>query len=152
MRVSLMPLEGGRSLELVQDLTLVGRQEGCDLVLEHKSVSKIHCVLVKSDGLLYVRDLGSTNGTRVNGQRVRRASLSADDQILIAKFGFRIIVEREGAPARHCDPYDRTINDLAPSHESNGHRENGEGCDSAVLGPGAVHNNHLPDAYPDERR
>ena len=82
-----MPLDGGRPLDLVKDLTLVGRQDDCDLQLDHKSVSKMHCVLVKADGMLFLRDLGSTNGTRVNGQRVRRAALMSEDQITIGVDG-----------------------------------------------------------------
>src|SRR6476660_370582 len=70
MRAQLLPLDGGQPIEIVKDLIVVGRKEDCDLRLEHKSVSKMHCVIVKTDGLLLLRDLGSTNGTRVNGTRV----------------------------------------------------------------------------------
>src|SRR5213080_5091971 len=90
MRAQLVPLDGGAPVEVVKDLTLVGRREECDLRLDHKSVSKLHCVIVKTDGLLLVRDLGSTNGTRVNGQRVRRAALIANEQWCIASLKFRV--------------------------------------------------------------
>ena len=75
-RAQLVPLDGSAPVEIDREMTLVGRKEDCDLRLDHKSVSKLHCVIVKTDGLLLLRDLGSTNGTRVNGQRVRRAALS----------------------------------------------------------------------------
>src|SRR6516164_9213741 len=75
MRAQLLPLEGGIPIDLAKEMTLIGRKEDCDVRLDHKSVSKMHCVIVKTDGLLLLRDLGSTNGTRVNGQRVRRAAL-----------------------------------------------------------------------------
>src|SRR5713101_8081148 len=90
MRALLVPFDGGNPIEIVKDLTLVGRREDCDLRLEHKSVSKTHCVIVKTDGMLMLRDLGSTNGTRVNGQRVRRAILLPDDQLNIASYKFRV--------------------------------------------------------------
>src|SRR5271168_5018093 len=90
MRARLVSLEGGQSVDLVKDLTLVGRREDVDLRLEHKSVSKLHCVIVKTDGLLLIRDLGSTNGTRVNGTRVRRAALLPNDQLGIAHFKFKV--------------------------------------------------------------
>src|SRR5437867_7661132 len=90
MRAQLLPLDGGPPIEIVKDLNLVGRKEDCDIRLEHKSVSKLHCVIAKTDGLLLVRDLGSTNGTRVNGQRVRRAALLPNDTLAVANMKYRV--------------------------------------------------------------
>src|SRR5208282_1625649 len=90
MRAQLIPLDGGPPIEIVKDMTLVGRKEDSDLRLDHKSVSKLHCIIVKTDGLLLLRDLGSTNGTRVNGQRVRRAALLPNDQVAFANIKFRV--------------------------------------------------------------
>src|SRR6187397_1153110 len=102
MRVRLVPLEGGALIEIAKDLVLVGRKEDCDIRLDHKSISKLHCVLVKTDGLLLLRDLGSTNGTRVNGQRVRRAALLPNDQLGIANVNYKVTfgveLEEELAP------------------------------------------------------
>ncbi len=90
MRARLIPTEGGAPVELVKDLTLIGRGDDCDLQIDHKSVSKRHCVLVKTDGLVLIRDLGSTNGTRVNGQRVLRGSLLPNDDLSVANFRFTL--------------------------------------------------------------
>lgn len=161
MRVQLVPLDGGRTIDLVNDLTLVGRQDDCDLQLNHKSVSKMHCVLVKADGMLFLRDLGSTNGTRVNGQRVRRAALMSEDQITIAGYGYRVVVEKNGvAPRPQSVPFECTINVNAkeaprPAQASARYaapqapRANED--DSVALG-GAILNNALPDVYPEDRR
>src|SRR5437016_7800147 len=105
MHAQLVPLDGGSPVEIVKDLTLVGRKEDCDLRLDHKSISKMHCVIVKTDGLLLLRDLGSTNGTRVNGQRVRRAALLPNDQLAIASIHFRVYLGPDQAPPEdHTHP------------------------------------------------
>ncbi len=90
MRARLVSADGGPSIDLTKDMTLFGRDEDSDVHLDHKSVSKLHCVIVKSDGLLLLRDLGSTNGTRVNGQRVRRAALLPNDTVAIANMNYVI--------------------------------------------------------------
>ena len=90
MHAQLIPFDGTATIDIVKDLTLVGRREECDLRLAHKSISKLHCVIVKTDGLLFLRDLGSTNGTRVNGERVRRAALLPNDLLAVAGHKFRV--------------------------------------------------------------
>ena len=91
MLAQLIPQEGGQAITIDRDLTLVGRNRHvCDLHLNHSSISKIHCLIVKTDGLLFIRDLGSSNGTRVNGQRVSRGALLPGDQLAFANLKFKI--------------------------------------------------------------
>lgn len=91
MLAQLIPIEGGDPIELKRDITLVGRKAGvCDLVLKRGSISKMHCLIVKTDGLLFIRDLGSTNGTKVNGQKVTRGALLPGDELAFASAKFRV--------------------------------------------------------------
>ncbi len=91
MHAQLIPNDGTKPITLRRDITLVGRKVGlCDLVLDRASVSKIHCILVKTDGLLFVRDLGSTNGTRVNGQRVTRGALLPGDVLSFSSVKYKV--------------------------------------------------------------
>src|SRR2546423_1179513 len=48
MRAQLIPLDGSPAVDIGKDLTVVGRKEDCDLRLDHKSVSKMHCIIVKT--------------------------------------------------------------------------------------------------------
>jgi len=147
MRAQLIPLDGGDPIEIVKDMVLVGRKEECDLSLDHKSVSKLHAVIVKTDGLLLVRDLGSTNGTRVNGQRVRRAALLPNDQLHIASVKFRIYLGPGEAPVSgsehtqriEADELQRIMSKSAEDDESD-----------AEIPPQPVIQNVLPDVYDDE--
>ena len=90
MQARLLPADDGPTIELTKELTLLGRDPACDIRLDHASVSKLHCVLVVTDGLILVRDLGSTNGTRVNGTRVRRAALLPNDWLMVAALRYRV--------------------------------------------------------------
>ncbi|MFO1020527.1 MAG: FHA domain-containing protein [Planctomycetales bacterium] len=93
MIARLIPSDGGSPIPLSRDVTVVGRdKEICDLFVNNRSVSKLHCVLVKSDGLLFVRDLGSTNGTKVNGQKITRGALLPGDQLAFASAKFKIFL------------------------------------------------------------
>jgi len=148
MRAQLIPLDGGDPIEIVKDMVLVGRKEECDLSLDHKSVSKLHAVIVKTDGLLLVRDLGSTNGTRVNGQRVRRAALLPNDQLHIASVKFRIYLGPGEAPVSGSEHTQRIEADELQRIMSKS-AEEGDDSD-AEIPPQPVIQNVLPDVYDDE--
>lgn len=149
MRAQLVPLDNSPPLEITHEMTLIGRGEGCDLRLDHKSVSKLHCVLVKTDGLILLRDLGSTNGTRVNGQRVRRAALLPDDQLSIASLKFRVLF---GAKLEaSVGPEERTQQIDADELERLQRRKEPDLADSDADVPiDPVRTNALPDIYPED--
>jgi pSer/pThr/pTyr-binding forkhead associated (FHA) protein len=150
MRAQLIPLEGKGTIDIVKEMTVVGRKEDCDVRLDHKSISKLHCVIVKTDGLLLVRDLGSTNGTRVNGQRIRRAALLPNDQLTIAGYKFRVwFGPDEEAPAalahEHTQQLDpKEVARLLKKPEAPSVEEDSSGELPAL----PVHQNPLPDVYP----
>ena len=91
MKACLVSPDGQTTISLNNDITVVGRKQGvCDVFLDRGNVSKIHCLIIKTDGLLLVRDLGSTNGTSVNGQRVSRGALLPGDELSFASLTFQV--------------------------------------------------------------
>jgi predicted component of type VI protein secretion system len=91
MEAKLVSVDGDRSIRLKKDVIIIGRKRGvCDIYIDRSSVSKLHCMIVKTDGLLFIRDLGSTNGTKVNGQKVTRGALLPGDELAFANAKYRV--------------------------------------------------------------
>jgi hypothetical protein len=65
--------------DLVSARVLIGRSSGCQLVLADDTVSRRHAELRVEDGRWLLRDLGSSNGTWVNGRRVMEAEVRPGD-------------------------------------------------------------------------
>jgi pSer/pThr/pTyr-binding forkhead associated (FHA) protein len=154
MRVQLLPLDGGTPIAIAKDLVLVGRKEECDIHLDHKSISKLHCVIVRTDGLLLLRDLGSTNGTRVNGQRIRRAALLPNDQLNIASLRFKVQFSNDeelASPEEYTQQMDASDVQKLLKRKA-GAAESSESDDSVEdLAAAPVQENALPDNYPEEQ-
>jgi pSer/pThr/pTyr-binding forkhead associated (FHA) protein len=148
MHAQLLPLDGGPPIEVAKDLTLIGRQEDCDLRLDHKSVSKAHCILVKTDGLLFLRDLGSTNGTRVNGTRVRRAALLPNDKLSVANFHFRVLFGAALAALAQVDQTQRLDTGELNKGPSNPFAGADSEADQPLLD---IQKNSLPDVYEEKK-
>ena len=89
----------GNSISLPQGKFLVGREEDCHLRPNSDLVSRHHCVFTVDDFSVRLRDLGSTNGTFVNGERLKGAViLKPGDRVLIGKLDFEVVIQ-EGAAA-----------------------------------------------------
>ena len=87
----LVPVGGGDPIPLRRGVLTIGRRESCDISLKFPNVSGLHCELAYKDaGFWQVRDLGSTNGIKVNGERVLNRPLRPGDEIAIAKRKYKI--------------------------------------------------------------
>ena len=69
---------------------LVGRRESCDIILRFANVSAHHCTLSIENGYLYVRDMQSRNGIKVNDVKVTERRLSPGDVLAISKHRYRV--------------------------------------------------------------
>ena len=74
---------GERMVALSSDTVTIGRLADCDVVLKDKGASRKHAQLRLRDGTWTLTDLGSTNGTRLNGQTIQSRELSDGDKITI---------------------------------------------------------------------
>ncbi len=84
-------------IKLEDGVTIVGRHDECHLKIKSSQVSRQHCHLFEKKGLLLVKDLGSANGTHVNGKRVKEQQvLEPGDELTIGDVQLR--VERIGQP------------------------------------------------------
>jgi pSer/pThr/pTyr-binding forkhead associated (FHA) protein len=74
----------------------IGRAAGADFIVDAALVSRVHCrVTALADGQLEVRDLESTNGTFVNGQRIEAARLSSGDTLQVGRVELLALRDQE---------------------------------------------------------
>jgi len=74
---------------------VVGRGSQADVRLPDPEVSRSHCRIEQLNGLLLIRDVGSTNGTFVNGSRVAETVLMSGDRVSLGHTHFLILYERD---------------------------------------------------------
>jgi len=92
----LVAVGGGDNIPLLRPILSVGRRGSCDICLRFSNISGVHCELTFREGYWYVRDLGSTNGVKVNGNRVVDKILRDEDEVAIGK---RVYTIRYKMPA-----------------------------------------------------
>ena len=95
----LVPDAGGDAIPLLRPVLLVGRRETSDIVLRFANVSGKHCELTFQAGKWWIQDLGSQNGVKVNGRRVKITSLNPGDLISIARHKYSIDYAPAADPA-----------------------------------------------------
>ena len=86
----LEPLGGGDPIPLLKDRLIIGRRETCDICLRFANISTQHCELILEQGYWKIRDLQSTNGVKVNGERVLEKRMYPGDELTISKHRYRL--------------------------------------------------------------
>lgn len=90
MPAQLLALDNSPSILLDKPILLLGRHPECDIQIDSRKISRRHCCIAQVSNYLVVRDLGSTNGIRINGLRVAEGRLSAGDELTIGNARYKV--------------------------------------------------------------
>jgi hypothetical protein len=90
MPARLVALDEGSDIALDRSMVVVGRHPLCNVRLDSLRVSRHHCCMTQVKDEVEVVDLGSTNGIRINGERVERGRLRTGDELSIAHIRYRL--------------------------------------------------------------
>jgi pSer/pThr/pTyr-binding forkhead associated (FHA) protein len=95
MKIELVSIDAAKlaeQLSISQFPTVIGRSPKADLTLENRWISRLHCIIEADDDQVYVRDLGSANGTFLNDLQISRAKLHTGDKLSIGVFTFLVLI------------------------------------------------------------
>ena len=78
------------------NIRTIGRATGADFIVDAALISRVHCRLTAlADGELEIKDLESTNGTYVNGERIETARLAPGDRLQVGRVELVVLRETE---------------------------------------------------------
>ena len=102
-----------REFRLPSNVTIIGRRQDCDLCIPLMVVSRKHCEINKVKGKLKIRDLGSSNGTYINGKRItEEAEVNPGDYLQIGPLAFGLQIN--GTPEHVAVPDEMILNPPQP--------------------------------------
>ena len=114
-----------KEVELTKERTTIGRRPHNDIVIDNLAVSGEHAVLITILNDSFIEDLGSTNGTTVNGQPIKKHFLQGNDTVELGKYKLKFVVDAKPGsdygkigvreePARTPAPMARTHSATSP--------------------------------------
>ena len=86
----LRPVGGGDTIPLMKSTLIIGRRESCDIVLKFPNVSSVHCKLSIVDGKWMVKDLKSSNGTKINNEQIEEDLINPGDILSVGKHKYEM--------------------------------------------------------------
>lgn len=118
MPAQLVALDNGPSILLDKPILLLGRHPECDIQIDSRKISRRHCCIAQVSDYLVVRDLGSTNGIRINGIRILEGRLSAGDELTIGNYRYKVSWDAAAAGVAPVSP--RSPSPLIPAAKAEG--------------------------------
>jgi len=89
----------GLEMPIDEHWMVIGRGRSADLAIAEPTISRAHAAIGYDEEGFFVQDMGSTNGTRVNGDRAERARLADRDEVLLGKLLLQVLLPRGQASA-----------------------------------------------------
>jgi predicted component of type VI protein secretion system len=114
MPAQLIALDQGTSILLDKPILLLGRHPECDIQIDSRKISRRHCCIAQISDYLVVRDLGSTNGIRINGVRLLEGRLSAGDELTIGNHRYKVAWDARSAAASPADQSKQAVRQASP--------------------------------------
>ncbi len=152
--VAQLVIENGQAnvsaIDLDKDEILIGRGKECEVVINDKKASRKNTVIVRDGNHYIIRDLGSSNGTFVNGTKVQERKLEADDKIDVGDVRFRFVAKSSLYEEQEKDfvPVP-TLSDVpAPTAQTFESGEADQGISSALAADDSMASS-LPSQLPD---
>jgi predicted component of type VI protein secretion system len=88
-----------KSYPLDRPKLIVGREPTCEIPIDNLGISRQHCAFAQKGDAFVVQDLGSSNGTFVNGKKITEHFLNNDDEVVIGKYTLKFKNQQQAAPA-----------------------------------------------------
>jgi pSer/pThr/pTyr-binding forkhead associated (FHA) protein len=103
--------EAGREFTFEQTSVVIGRTDECDIVLYDPGVSRTHARIYEEKGSHWVEDMGSSNGTKVNGAVVKRRQLANGDAVAVGP----VVFSFTAGSTQDEDPFDGVAGEVTPN-------------------------------------
>ena len=116
-RLSPLNQPNAAAISLQRPVQLVGRHPECDVRIDQPSISRRHCCIALANERIVIRDLGSRNGIRVNGETVEEATLQDGDEVAIGPLLFLVEAPETAKPPSLPSPPPK-VSDPIPSYAS----------------------------------
>lgn len=86
-----------KELTIDQTEIIVGRDTTSNIQIDNIAVSREHAKIIKGPNYYFIEDMHSKNGTFVNGKKINKKFLKADDEVIIGKHRLQIILDEDPA-------------------------------------------------------
>lgn len=113
-------------IEINKGQSTIGRSSAATFTIRHDTISKVHTLLNYENGILTIEDMGSSNGTFINGVKITKSEVKPTDNIKVGKVSFRVEMSPEELKMYQAAKGNTTDSDITPT----------DGVESVVDKPG----------------